>query len=227
MTTIHERQAPSELTERAPVDAATRRLLICAVIAAVLFVGASLVQAVTRPGFDLARQPLSLLLLGDLGWIQFINFELVGVLAIASAVGVRRGLHPGPAGTWGPMLIGAWGAGLIIAGLFRPDPSMGFPPGAPAGNPPAMSIHSMVHGIGFFVSLASLVAACLVFTRRFVAHGQRWWAAYCVATAVAAPLFVLLSGLMMRAGRGGIPLFGLAIVMSLWLALITARLLAV
>jgi len=89
-----------------------------------------------------------------------------------------------------------------------------------------MSVHSMIHGIGFFVSLASLVAACLVFTRRFVALRQRVWATYCVATAVAAPVLVFLSGVMMSRGRGGLPLFGLAIVMSAWIVLIAAHLLA-
>jgi hypothetical protein len=203
----------------------TRRLLVCGVIAGPLFVGASFVQAVMRQGFDLARQPLSLLLLGDLGWIQLINFEVSGLLAIAYAVGVRRFLHPGRAGTWGPLLIGAWGAGLIVAGFFGPDPSMGFPPGAPEGTPPSMTLHSMIHGIGFFVSLASLVVACFVFARRFASLRQRGWATYCVATAVAMPALMVLSGAMMSGGRGGTPLFAMAIVMAAWIALVAARLL--
>lgn len=226
MTTMSPQQASADFAARGATDGTTVRLLTCGAIAGVLFVGASFIQAITRQGFDLARQPLSLLLLGDLGWIQLINFEAVGLLAIAYAVGVRRRLVGGRAGTWGPILIGAWGAGLIIAGVFGPDPSMGFPPGAPPGNPPTMSTHSMVHGLAFFVSLASLVAGCLVFARRFVGLGQRGWASYCVATAIAAPAFVVLSGIMMPGGRGGIALFGLAIVMSAWMVLIAAHLLA-
>jgi hypothetical protein len=225
MTTMSPQQASAGFAEQGTTDGTTVRLLMCGAIAGVLFVGASFVQAITRQGFDLARQPLSLLLLGDLGWIQLINFETVGLLAIAYAIGVRRRLDGGRAGTWGPNLIGAWGAGLIIAGIFGPDPSMGFPSGAPPGNPPTMSTHSMVHGIGFFVSLASLVGGCLVFARRCVGLGQRGWAAYCVATAIAAPALVVLSGIMMPGGRGGIALFGLAIVMSAWIVLIAAHLL--
>lgn len=38
-----------------------------------------------------------------------------GVLFTAAAVGLRRVLHPGPGGTWGPLLIGATGVGLIAA----------------------------------------------------------------------------------------------------------------
>jgi hypothetical protein len=223
MTTVPPQQSRSP---RAATNEMTRRLLVCGVIAGPLFIGASFIQAMTRHGFELIRQPLSLLLLGDLGWIQLINFEVSGLLAIAFAVGMRRLLHPGPAGTWGPLFMGAWGAGLIVAGIFGPDPSMGFPPGAPEGAPATMSAHSSVHGLGFLVSLASLIGACVVFTRRFLSLGQRGWAAYSVATAVAAPVLVALSGAMMTDGRGGIPLFGLGMVMSAWIALVAAHLLA-
>jgi hypothetical membrane protein len=105
----------------------TRGLLVCGVASGPLFVGVSLIQALTRPGFDLTRHPISLLSLGDLGWIQIANFVLSGLLAIAYAVGMRRVLHQGRGGTWGPLLIGAYGAGLIAAGIFPPDPGFGFP----------------------------------------------------------------------------------------------------
>ena len=159
MTAGGTHQAGAQPAEHQTTTGMTRRLLVCGVIGGPLLVGASFIQAITRQGFDLTRQPLSLLLLGDLGWIQLINFEVSGLLAIAYAAGVRRYLHPGRAGTWGPLLIGGWGAGLIVAGFFGPDPSMGFPPGAPAGMPTSMTGHSMIHGIGFFLSLASLVGS--------------------------------------------------------------------
>jgi hypothetical protein len=47
-------------------------------------------------GVDLSRHPLSLLSLGDLGWIQIANFVVTGVLYVACAVGMRRALGPGP-----------------------------------------------------------------------------------------------------------------------------------
>src|SRR3977135_2182016 len=100
----------------------TRLLLACGVVAGPLFMVVALVQAFTRPGFDLRRHAISMLSLGDLGWVQIAHFELPGLLAIALAVGMRRALHPGPAGTWGPPLIAAYGLGFIIAGIFRIDP---------------------------------------------------------------------------------------------------------
>ena len=45
------------------------RLLACGVVSAPLFVAVVLVEAGTRQGFDLVRMPLSLLSLGDTGWV--------------------------------------------------------------------------------------------------------------------------------------------------------------
>jgi hypothetical membrane protein len=43
-----------------------------------------------RPGFDIKRHAISVLSLGDLGWIQIATFLITGLLTIASAVGMRR-----------------------------------------------------------------------------------------------------------------------------------------
>jgi hypothetical protein len=108
-----------------------RILLACGVIAGPLFVGVAALQALTRDGFDLSRHRLSRLSLGDLGWIQITNFVVAGLLSTAFAVGMWLVLHPGRAGTWGPILTGVFGAGLAAGGVFVPDPCLGFSPGAP------------------------------------------------------------------------------------------------
>ncbi len=68
----------------------TRAMLAAGIVAGPLFIVASLVQVLTRQGFDLTRQPISMLSLGDLGWIQIANFEVTGLLVLACAVGMRR-----------------------------------------------------------------------------------------------------------------------------------------
>ena len=225
MTTVDTRQARSQEVEPHVVgDPAARRLLACGILAGLFFAGGSFIQGATRPGFDLTRQPLSLLLLGDLGWIQFINFELSGLLSIAYGVGLRRTLRPGRAATWAPICLYAFGAGLIFAGIFKPDPSMGYPPGAPEGNPPTMSVSSALHGVGFFVCLLSVIVGAAVLARRFSADRERGWEAYCVATAIATPVLVALSGVMTPRGSGGIPLIGLATVFAAWLISVAVHL---
>jgi Protein of unknown function (DUF998) len=163
----------------------TRALLACGVAAGPLFIVVALLQVLTRDGFDLSRHPLSLLSLGDLGWIQIGNFVVTGLLAVAFAVGLRRVLHPGRGGTWGPLLLGAFGVGLIAGGVFVPDPALGFPPGAPSGILDQFSWHALLHAIAPPLAFSSLIVACFVVARRFAGLRQRGWAAYCAATGVA------------------------------------------
>src|SRR5947209_14375922 len=64
----------------------TRLLLLCGAIAGPLFIFTVLIQDYTRPGFDPRLDPLSLLSLGDWGWVQMVNFALAGVLNLLYAV---------------------------------------------------------------------------------------------------------------------------------------------
>src|SRR5690349_4078620 len=103
MNASSTQSATATQTERS----STRLLLLCGAIAGPLFIFSVLVQDYTRPGFDPRVYLLSLLSLGDWGWVQIANFVLAGVLNLLYAAGLWRRLHPGPAGTWGPLLIGA------------------------------------------------------------------------------------------------------------------------
>lgn len=163
----------------------TPALLACGVIAGPLYVVVALLQVLTRDGFDLRRHPLSLLSLGDLGWVQIANFTVSGLLAIAFAVGSRRVLYPGRAGTWGPRLLVLYGIGLVAGGVFVADPGAGFPPGAPEGAPEQLSWHGALHAVAPPLAFLSLIVACVVLARRFSAAGERGWVRYSVATAVA------------------------------------------
>ncbi len=165
----------------------TRILLLCGAIAGPLFIFTVLIQDYTRPGFDPRLQPLSLLSLGEWGWVQIVNFALAGVLNLLYAVGLWRRLHPGRAGTWGPILIGAYGLGLILVSIFRTDPANGFPPGVTAATNP--SWHGAIHALGGLFVFLVLAAALAVFGRLFLARKERWWAFYCIASAVLLMLF--------------------------------------
>src|SRR5580704_10583194 len=112
-------------------------------VAGPVFLAASLIQAILRPGFDLAHNAASLLSLGNLGWIQDLNFAIAGALSFAGAIGLRRALRGTSGGTWLPRLFGAVGVGLAAASIFHPDPSGGFPPGTPV----AASAISSWHGV--------------------------------------------------------------------------------
>ena len=160
----------------------TTALLACGVVAGPLYVAVGLIEILIRPGFDVTRHELSLMSLGDLGWIQIANFLVTGLLVIAGAIGMRRVLRPGRGGTWGPLLIGIYGIGLISAGVFVPDPMNGFPPGA--ATPSAISGHAILHFVSAAVGFLGLIAGCFVFARRFSALNEAGWAAYSVITGV-------------------------------------------
>jgi hypothetical protein len=168
----------------------TRRLLVCGIVAGPMFLVVSLVQAYTRKGFDLARHPISLLSLGDLGWLQITNFVVTGILYLACAIGLRRAAQPGRGATWGPRLVGALGVGLIAAGLFVTDAGGGYPPGAPAGAPPKISWHGMLHEVGFLIATLGMIVGCFVFARRFAALERRAWMVASIATPVAVLSFI-------------------------------------
>src|SRR6266568_3016876 len=163
-------------------------------VAGPLFVGASIIQGLTRRGFDLSREPISFLSLGPVGWIQRANFIVAGLLVAALAVGVRRALGAGAGGTFGPLFLAGLGVGLVIAGLFHPDAGFGYPPGTPGGPPKLLTYHSQLHGLGFTLSFVFFVLACAAFARA-AALERRWpWVAYTGASGAAALILGISPG---------------------------------
>ena len=200
----------------------TRALLVCGVIAGPIYVAVGLIEILIRPGFDITRHELSLMSLGDLGWIQIANFLATGLLVIAGSTGMRRVLHPGRGGTWGPLLVGVYGLGLISAGIFVPDPMNGFPPGA--ATPSTISGHAILHFVSGAIGFLGLIAGCFVFARRFAALKQHGWAAYSVITGV---LFLgAFFGIASGSKQSAVVLaFYAAVVLGwAWISVIAARL---
>ncbi len=191
----------------------TRGLLLAGAAAGPLYVVVGLLQALTRPGFDLTRHELSLLSNGALGWIQITNFVLSGVLVIAGAAGMHRALRSGRGRTWGPLLLGVYGLGLIGAGVFVADPMNGFPLGTAAGMPKVLSPHAFGHLVSGSVGFIGLIATCFVFARRFATGGRRGWAAYSLVTGVLflAAFIGIASGSQQRAINVA---FGIAVVLG-------------
>lgn len=161
---------------------ASSGLLRAGVWAGPAYVAVGILQMLFREGFDIRKHELSLMSIGPYGWVQIANFLATGIMVIACAIGLRGALRGSKGGTWGPLLLGGYGLGLIGAGIFVADPASGFPVGMASSN--TMSWHGLLHfmtgGIGFLC----LIGACLVFARRFGAVGSRGWAVYSAATGV-------------------------------------------
>lgn len=137
--------------------AVTRSMLGWGVVAGPFYLVFGLVLALTRPGFDLSRDALSLLLLGSLGWLQWVNLVLSGLMTLVAAVGLlRTPAWPRTAA----VLVGVYGACLVVSAQFAPDPTGGDATG-----------HGMLHlafgGIGFLsIGVGAIVAGSWVARRR-------------------------------------------------------------
>lgn len=197
------------------VSVRTRRLLGCGMIAGPFYLAVAAVQAVLRDGFDPTKHAASLLTLGDHGWIQIANFVITGALVIAGAVGLRQ---TGAFGSrWAPRLLALYGVGTICAGIFVPDPALGFPVGTPSGQPTTISWHALLHFAAGGVGFLAFITCCLILARRFRSTGHPARAAYSLVTGIVflAAFFGIASG---SAGEGTTVAFILAVTAAwLWL----------
>ncbi len=167
-----------------------RTLLAAGAVAGPLFLATAAAQMLLRDGFDITHQPISLLSLGDAGWIQITNFVVAGVLVIALALGLRQALTPGRGSTWVPRLMGLHGLGLVAGGVFIADPGLGFPPGTPDSIPDSLTWHGTIHAVAPPLAFLALVATAVLMALRYHGRGQRGWATY---TAVSAVISLLLA----------------------------------
>lgn len=171
---------------------ATRALLASGLVLGPLFYVVFLAQALTRPGFDLVKHPMSLLALGEGGWVQTANFVVVGVLGLLLALGLARAYAGTRGGRATAVLVAVFGAGLLLAGLSPSDAAYGFPPGTPDAAPATMSVHAMLHGLGFVVSFGALTAALFLLAARWRREGRRGLATAARVAGAATPVFVLV-----------------------------------
>ncbi len=183
-----------------PGSPAHRLLLGCGVVGPILFNLAYLIEGATRTGYDPWRNAVSVLSLGEGGWVQRANFILFGLLVAAMALGLRVALWPGVGATWAPVLSLVVAVGLIIDGIFSQDPVPGYPPGAYlAGRPP--STHAIIHLFGTVLIFTARIAWCFVIARRFaIEPAWRGWANYCVGTALLMMAFMAGFGLSQAVG---------------------------
>jgi hypothetical protein len=199
--------------------AVTRSLLGWGVVAGPWYLLVGTVLAVTRAGFDLTRHQLSLLMLGDGGWMQRTNLIVSGLMTIAAAVGFHRALRGSRAATWAGVLLGVYGVGLLGSGTFPPDPMAGFP----VGEPEEATVNGILHLSFGMVQFLALPAAAVVVAGWFAERGDRGTARYSRLSA-AAVVVGFVGGAALSSTAAGVGLLWLAVVAGwAWLLITSLR----
>jgi hypothetical protein len=164
------------------------RLLVAGLLVGPLFTAAYLSEGAFRHGYSPLRHPVSSLALGPQGWQQTATFGVCGLLVVLFSIGLRRTLRPGPGALAVPLLVAAWGVGLIGAGIFTTDPVGGYPT---AASP--ITWHGQLHDLAFSLpGFAALALAMLIASVAFARRHSGWFALYSASSGVAfAVLFSL------------------------------------
>jgi hypothetical protein len=112
---------------------------------------------------------------GPYGWLMTTAFLALGLGALAVAVGIRRATVPSRWSLVGSLLVGLFGAGFVLAGIF-PVGGCGdvecvarFESDA---NVP-ITAAAMAHGVGALLGILLLIAGMFVLARAFK-RDPRW-----------------------------------------------------
>lgn len=203
--------------------AVTRSLLGWGVVAGPVYVVVGLILALTRDGFDLTRHALSLLTLGEHGWMQRVALILSALMVLAAAYGILRTIRSGR-GLAISTLTGVYGACLVLSAIFLPDAVAGFPPGQDGST---ASTNGILHLVVGAIGLLSLAAAAFAYSRWAVARREIASARlglWCGAIVTLG----FLGGAILGMLPAGVALLWLAVLAGwLWIALASAHLYAV
>lgn len=165
------------------------RLAWAGIVGPLLFTATFMVQEAFRVDeYSPFAEPVSALEAGPNGWVQQVNFVVFGLLTMACAVGLHRGLRQTRAGIVGPAQLFVAGVALILAAIFplREDAA-------------GITYDSGGHVVAGFLFFLTSAVGLIVVSRR-LAHDPRWrsLATYTLACGLLAIAgFVVMGALVM------------------------------
>jgi Protein of unknown function (DUF998) len=69
-------------------------LAAAGILGPVVFAVVAVVQGLLRPGYSFVADPVVALVAGPSGWVQDVNFVVLGAAMIAFAIGLHLGVRP-------------------------------------------------------------------------------------------------------------------------------------
>lgn len=154
-------------------------------IGSALFVIVFTIEGWLRPGYDWRSTFISELSIGPRGWIQIVNFIILGILFLVFTRGVAAEFQDGKASKWGPILLAIIGFSFLVSGPLVTDV---------ASTPrDRMTLHGIFHGVFGALVFSLSPVSCFVFWHRFREdakwqHLQGWTLAAGIITTVAVVL---------------------------------------
>ena len=171
MTTA-QRGGSSESVPGASAIRWVARLVLVAIIGTVYFIVALTAMHFLRP-HDLVRYGTNIgfYSVGPYGSIFVAAFVTLGVAGLALALGLRRAVERSRSLSAGSVLIGLFGIGWIVGGIFRDAPDLASL--EPILQEKITPASTLVHGLGAFGGLFFLMAGMLVLSIAFK-RDERW-----------------------------------------------------
>lgn len=152
-----------------------QKLAICGIIGPALYTIVMIVIGFIRSGYNPITQHMSEL--GEVGGpnapiMNIAGFITSGLLMIAFALGLHRGISEGKGSKIGPASVALAGTGAVLIGIFPFDPTALFP-----------SLTGIMHIVSVIILSAGLVIAPFAISRR-IKHDPQWgsYRLYCLAT---------------------------------------------
>lgn len=133
------------------------------IVGPVLFTVVFLAQEALRRGdFNPVAEPVSALEAGPNGWVQRLNFLVFGLLTMAHAIGLHRGMRPVRGGWAGPALLFLTGMGALVSATvpWREDAA-------------GIAYAPVGHIVGGMIFFLGSPAALIVLSRR-MRHDSSW-----------------------------------------------------
>src|SRR5215212_11413981 len=156
----------------APANWWAARLALVGTIGTVFFIVALTAMHFLRP-HDLVRYGTNVgfYSVGPYGSIFVAAFIALGLAGLALALGLRRAAAPSRSLRVGSVLLGLFGIGWVLGGIFRDAPDVASLETVLREEVPSAS--TMIHGLGSFGGLFLLMAGMLVLSIAFK-RDERW-----------------------------------------------------
>lgn len=185
----HKQQALSQRGARPPARAVPSLLAIAGIVGPVLFLVVLLAQDLLRRDYDPLAAATADPMIGPWGWVQQANFVMLGLLLVAFAVGLHRGVRAAGPGVMAPAIVALSGLGLVVAGFFPMTAH-------------ASDLVSTIRGVNNAIFAVSVGVGLIVMSWWFV-RDVRWrgLADYAAATGIAWFVLARITGAVAESGE--------------------------